>query len=169
MLAPGNPRLANFLPEGGWPLGSLTEIQLPAYGQGEINMLMPALAMLAGERWIACINPPYLPYAPAWQAAGIDLSRLLLGRSLQGADAHWLAEQCLHSGLCGAVMLWSRLPAKAIRRLQLAAEAGQCAGIFWTPVGDPSPLTSLSLRICQGEVEILRGRGLALRRKLSLN
>ena len=46
---------------------------------------------------LALIAPPYLPYAPAWQAAGIDLGVLHVIEA-SPRDALWAFEQCLRSG-----------------------------------------------------------------------
>src|ERR1700693_4967786 len=66
------------LPGGGWPTAALTEILPQNEGIGELRILGHAPAALSARgRWLAWIAPPYLPYAPALQAAGIDLARLL--------------------------------------------------------------------------------------------
>ncbi|HVJ13203.1 MAG TPA: damage-inducible protein, partial [Burkholderiales bacterium] len=65
------------LPGGGWPSGALTEILGNREGIGELQLVLPALAALtwAGKRvvWLA---PPYLPYAPALAAAGVNLEHV---------------------------------------------------------------------------------------------
>lgn len=77
---------------------------------------------------IVLIDPPYLPYPPAWRDAGVVLSRLQIVRA-HGRDALWAAEQCLRSGACAAVLCWpQRADDRALRRLQVAAETGQCLG-----------------------------------------
>ena len=73
----GHAALDALLPQGGWPRRALTELLLPADGVGELALLLPTLARLtqAGSA-VAVIAPPYIPYAPAWQAAGVDLALL---------------------------------------------------------------------------------------------
>ena len=73
----GHATLDGLLPQGGWPRGALTELLLPADGVGELSLLLPTLARLtqAGGT-VAVVSPPYVPYAPAWQAGGVDLSQL---------------------------------------------------------------------------------------------
>lgn len=67
---------------GGWPKQALTEVLIDDYGIGELSLLMPALKALSqGERWIAWVDAPYTPYAPALQSAGLDVSRVLLVHS----------------------------------------------------------------------------------------
>jgi hypothetical protein len=118
-----------LLPQGGWPRRALTELLLPADGVGELALLLPTLARLtiAGAT-VALVAPPYLPYAPAWQAAGVDLEHLQLVEAAP-RDALWAFEQCLRSGACAAVLGWpASADAQALRRLQVAAESGQCLG-----------------------------------------
>ena len=91
---------------GGWPRGALTE--LLADGPG-LSLLLPALAELGrGDRWLAWVNPPWLPYAPALAEGGVDLSRVLLIHGRDEAQALWAAEQALRSGNCAAVLFWPR-------------------------------------------------------------
>ncbi|WP_226470505.1 translesion DNA synthesis-associated protein ImuA [Luteimonas panaciterrae] len=118
-----------LLPQRGWPRRALTELLLPADGVGELSLLMPTFARLtqAGDT-VTLIAPPYLPYAPAWQAAGVDLAHLQIVEAAP-RDALWAFEQCLRSGACTAVVGWpAHADAPALRRLQVAADSGQCLG-----------------------------------------
>lgn len=111
------------LPGGGWPAGAVIELLTEHPGVGEISLLLPLLRQLAGERWMAWIAPPLLPYAPALDAAGVALQRLLLIRPSTPAEALWATRQATASGSCALVMAWlARLDTAALRRLQLAAE-----------------------------------------------
>ena len=125
----GHAALDELLPQRGWPRRALTELLLPADGVGELALLMPTLARLSREGGtLALIAPPYLPYAPAWQAAGIDLGVLHIIEAAP-RDALWAFEQCLRSGACAAVIGWPRqADAQALRRLQVAADSGDCLG-----------------------------------------
>ena len=114
-LATGYPELDRYLPGGGWPPESLTEILTAHYGIGELRLLMPALASLSAESpqhdftepgWIAWVAPPFQPYPPALQQYGIDLSRMLIVRPKNASEILWSAEQALSSGTCAAVLLW---------------------------------------------------------------
>jgi len=125
----GHAALDALLPGGGWPRRALTELLLPADGVGEIALLLPTLARLTatGER-VALIAPPYLPYAPAWQAGGVDLAWLEVIQA-DPRQALWAFEQCLRSGACAAVLGWPQTAdARALRRLQVAADSGDCCG-----------------------------------------
>ncbi|HUD40805.1 MAG TPA: translesion DNA synthesis-associated protein ImuA [Dokdonella sp.] len=125
----GHAALDALLPQRGWPRRALTELLLPADGVGELALLMPTLARFtqAGAT-VALIAPPYLPYAPAWQAGGVDLNHLQLVDAA-ARDALWAFEQCLRSGACAAVLGWpAQADAAALRRLQVAADSGACLG-----------------------------------------
>ncbi|WP_110972265.1 translesion DNA synthesis-associated protein ImuA [Pseudomonas huaxiensis] len=122
----GHAALDALLPGGGWPPAALSELLLSEEGAGELHLLWPSLARLssAGER-IVLVAPPFIPYPPAWQAAGVDL-RWLSVVEASAAESLWAAEQCLRSGSCGAVLCWPRrADDRALRRLQVAAETGQ--------------------------------------------
>lgn len=141
-----------LLPQGGWPRASLVELLIPAHGVGELALLMPTLARLTRTAaQVVLVAPPYLPYAPAWQAAGVDLRHLDI---LQASprDALWAFEQCLRVGACGAVVGWpAQADAPALRRLQVAADTGQCLGFairHARHAANPSPA---ALRLEQAE------------------
>lgn len=144
---------------GGWPRGALVELLHD--GVSGLGLLLPALRRLDGEGgWLAWINPPHLPYAPALAARGLALVRSLLIRAA-AAQAQWAAEQALRSGACGAVLLWSSmLRSTEVRRLQLAAEAGGALGVLFRPLADSACSSPAALRL---QVEADRG---ALRLRL---
>ena len=172
----GFPGLDAELPGGGWPAGTLTELLPEHAGIGEVRALGPVLARLSSEgRWLAWIAPPYLPYAPALEAAGIDLARVMVVRTRSPQDSLWAIEQALQSGACGAVLGW---PEKAsfvqLRRLQIAAEGSPAlASLFRSPLAarESSPAAlRLHLQSLKGElaVRILKRRGGPLARQLLL-
>ncbi len=139
----GHPRLDALLPQGGWPEAALTELLLPADGVGELALLLPTLARLtqAGEL-VALVAPPYVPYAPAWQASGVDLRRLAIIEA-DARGALWAFEQCLRSAACAAVVGWPlQADGPALRRLQVAADSGSCLGFAFRDskhAANPSP------------------------------
>ena len=101
----------------------------PALAGVSLALLLPTLARLttAGER-VVLVAPPFLPYAPAWQAGGVDLGWLEVIEA-EPKQALWAFEQCLRSGACAAVLGWPQTAdARAMRRLQVAADSGDaCA------------------------------------------
>jgi hypothetical protein len=124
------------LPGGGWPVGTLIEIA-PAYdGLGELRLTLPALKSWCQDgRNVAFVSPPHIPYAPALARCGLTLNSLLWVVTDRDEDGRWAAEQLLREG-AAAVLLWSTVREdRALRRLQLAAEAGKaCAFLYRSPL-----------------------------------
>lgn len=151
--ATGYAALDAQLPGGGWPTGTLSEVLHDGVGIGEVSFLAGALARACeGERLIAWINAPYLPYAPALAQRGIPLERCMVVRPANREDALWAAEQSLRSGACGAVMLWipegKRTDDYAwLRRLQMAAESGRAMAVFFRPTSAEKLSTPAHLRV----------------------
>lgn len=172
----GHPELDAELPGGGWPRGNLTEILVDRSGLGEMSLLLPALARLSAEGgWLALVAPPWLPHAPAWVAAGLVLERLVVVRA--GKQAAWCCEQLLASGGFAGVLAWPEagIDARALRRLQVAAEGQPTFTCLWRPVAlaaSPSP-APLRLALAAGEgglsVHILKRRGRPAARPLALS
>jgi protein ImuA len=133
------------LPGQGWPGRALTELLLPHPGVGELRLLAPVLAAVQrAGRGVMLFDPPARPCAWTLAALGLDWRQLVLvqgragdaqspprpvagraGAGGRGLDLLWALEQALASGHAGAVLAWlpQRLPADALRRLQLAAQA----------------------------------------------
>ena len=164
----GLPVLDRQLMGGGWPRRALTELLVSGKGAYALELLLPALAGWSRQaaRWIALIAPPWLPYAPALQARGVALNRLLLIDASGRREGLWALEQTLRSGDCSAVLAWPRgTDRRALRRLQLAAEAGDSSGFLFRPLAvaaEPSP-APLRLRVMPTdsgwEVDVLKRPG----------
>ncbi|MEN8176701.1 MAG: translesion DNA synthesis-associated protein ImuA, partial [Pseudomonadota bacterium] len=129
----GYAQLDALLPGGGWPRAALTELLVDTAGQGELELLMPALARVSREqRWIALVAPPWIPYAPGLAGHGVRLERLVWIRPGTDKDSLWSLEQALRGGACSAVLGWpQRLETGRLRRLQLAAERGDSSGFLF--------------------------------------
>lgn len=150
---------------GGWPRASLVELISEAH-QG-LSLLLPLLADLSrsGGR-LAWVAPPYVPYAPALLARGVRVDRLLLIRDVSPEQSLWASEQALASGACRAVLAWpAQVGTGQLRRLQLAAERGDCIGFLFRAqrsAAGSSP-AALRLRVRPAplglEVELLKRRG----------
>ncbi|HEX5163322.1 MAG TPA: translesion DNA synthesis-associated protein ImuA [Steroidobacteraceae bacterium] len=138
------------LPGGGWPRHGLVEILTPRPGVGELYLLLPVLAALSRAtpaRWCTWVSPPHEPFAPALEAHGVALERMLVVRTLSSRSAAkpsqrrrsdgvhldlWALEQALRSGACEVALGWlPRASPRAIRRLQLAAEQGRALGVLY--------------------------------------
>ena len=122
------------LPGGGWPVGALIEIAPECDGLGELRLTLPALRAWCQEgRSIAFVQPPHIPYAPALARFGLPLGSVLWVVADGDEDARWAAEQLLREG-AAAVLLWSAASEdRALRRMQLAAEAGKACAFLYRP------------------------------------
>ncbi|WP_409273648.1 translesion DNA synthesis-associated protein ImuA [Pseudomonas sp. KCJK9111] len=160
----GHASLDERLPEGGWPAAALSELLLARPGSGELQLLWPTLARLSGEGGrVVLVSPPFIPFAPAWQAAGIDL-RWLFQVDAGTTDTLWAAEQCLRSGSCAAVVCWpERADDRALRRLQVAAETGQALAFACraqAALHNPSPAAlRLAIDLRPPQWRVLKCRG----------
>jgi hypothetical protein len=153
IVGTGHAALDRELPGGGWPMGTLSEVLHDGVGIGEVSLLAGALARAAeGDRLIAWINAPHLPYAPALAQSGLPLDRCLVVRPRNREDALWSAEQAMKSGACGAVLLWLDNRATSgdyawLRRLQMAAEAGRSMAVFFRSTAAESMSSPAHLRV----------------------
>lgn len=165
-LSTGLIELDALLPGAGWPLGALSEILFDADGIGELALLMPALAALTQrQQRVVFVAPPYIPYAPALAACGLDLRHVVQIDAGAGKGA-WSAEQCLRSGSCGAVLGWlDQADYTQLRRLQLAAESGDALAFLFRPARAAAKTSPAALRLhlhAAGDelaIEILKCRG----------
>ena len=178
----GHRALDAELPGGGWPSGTLSEVLHDGVGIGEVTFLAGALSRASqGNRLIAWINPPYLPYAPALAQAGLALDRCHVVRPAHREDALWAAEQALKSGASAAVMLWLEEGAArrhdeyaCLRRLQMSAEKGRSMAIFFRSTAAESLSTPAHLRVVLSrdegvlKVRIPKRRGPPLVRPVAL-
>jgi len=162
----GHKALDNSLPSGGWNLGTLTELLIAHDGIGEFSLLLPALRKItSNKQWAALINPPYVPYAPALAAAGLNLDYLLVVNPEDDTDTLWSAEQLLRSATFQVVVFWinnahssyknrrSRKNrngdnANRFRRLQLAAEHAGAWAVAYRDIEEAKQHSSAALRIC---------------------
>ena len=160
----GHAALDQRLPEGGWPVAALSELLLANPGSGELQLLWPSLARLTAQAGrVVLVAPPFQPYAPAWQAAGLDL-RFLVQVQARADEALWAAEQCLRSGSCAAVLCWpDKADDRALRRLQVAAETGRALAFACRPASaahNPSPAAlRIALDAQPAQWRVLKCRG----------
>jgi len=172
-LPTGFPALDEGLPGGGWPQAGLIEVLPSGFGVGELSLLLPALATTTRRpeaRWCAWVAPPLQPFAPALEARGVALERILMVRPPRQDEreksALWAFEQTLRSGACDIVLGWLRsaLP-RQIRRLHLAAERGATLGVLFRPRQAARDSSPAALRIAVeptvggARVTLLKSRG----------
>jgi hypothetical protein len=165
-VASGHAALDAALPHRGWTIGALTEVLFDADGIGELELVLPVLAVLTRQqRPVVVVAAPYVPYAPALLAWGVELAHLHCIETNNDLDALWAAEQALRSGVCAAVLCWPRQAnERALRRLQVAAETGKALGFAFRAsraAANPSPAaTRIQLRADNGtHLRILKCRG----------
>jgi len=168
--------LDRALPGGGLSPGTLTEVLLEHQGIGELSLFLPTLKHMTQQRqWVAMVNTPHIPYAPAFANAGITLDHLLIVDTNSDKDTLWATEQLLRAGTFTLVISWLyKVNTAAQRRLQLAAESGRAIAIAYRPATaakEPSTAAlriSLSTRFSQTEdqikkngllIHILKSRG----------
>lgn len=197
VMPSGSSTLDAELPGGGWPQGALTELLVDSPGQGELSLLMPAIAQMtrAGRPCIWALPwgdaaPPAndsapgipLPYAPALAAAGIDLDRAIFVQPATPREGLWALEQSLRMPHLGALVGW--LPAsgkghadadfRALRRLHLLAGRHQALVFVLRTsqaAGAPSPAAlRLHLQSHDGrlQVTVLKRRGRPLLEPVTL-
>jgi protein ImuA len=183
VVASGYAELDAQLPGGGWPARVLTELLLPHAGVGELRLLAPALAELQRQqRSLMWFDPPAAPCAWALGALDIDVRQLVVVHSRSGqspalrgrarallpaADVLWALEQALKSGHLGAALAWlpARLPADALRRLQLAAQAHDGPVFLLRDAEMRSRPSAAPLRLLLGSAGPDRLRVLLLKRR----
>jgi cell division inhibitor SulA len=120
----------------GWPRGALTELLIAQAGVGELYLLTPFLADISRQQLLQMwINPPFIPYAPAFVQRDIALDSLLIVR---GEPQHhvWACEQALRSAACGAVLYWPAKPLRyaELRKLQVAAASQHAVGFIFSDI-----------------------------------
>lgn len=133
----------------GWPRGALSECLLDAPGIGELQLVLPLLQRITHNRQaVFWVNPPLTPYAPALAREGIDLDQLVVVQPRSQPDLLWTLENCLRSTTTGLVMAWpGTMATRDIRRLQLAAETGQCRCILFRSRREASQSSPAALRL----------------------
>lgn len=149
-IGTGYAALDAALYERGWPSAGLAELLCDAHGIGELRLLTPALAALSQREdgWIAWVDPPFVPYAPALQAAGVDPAKVLLVRTKSRGERLWALEQALGHGTCCAVLGWlAEASFAALRRLLLAARQGHTWGSLFRPASAAGQASAAELRL----------------------
>jgi cell division inhibitor SulA len=142
------------------------------------------LSRATPARWCTWVSPPHEPFAPALEAHGVALDRMLIVRYSPGLTPHdgkrrrsdgvhmglWALEQALRSGACEVALAWlPRASPRAIRRLQLAAEQGRALGVLYRSqrfahLASPAMLRVLLEPVSEGgrygaRLRLLKSRG----------
>jgi protein ImuA len=147
VVSTGSPALDRLLSLGGMRRGTLVEYLTGCSGSGAGTLALAAARAACGAGRALVVLDQRSPghsggagyeaghfYPPAAAAWGIDLSRLLVLRPANEADALWALDQALRCSGVGAVWArWKEFDARDFRRFQLAAEEGGTVGLFIRP------------------------------------
>ena len=174
-VATGHALLDAHLPGRGWPLGSLVEVLQHEAQQHVWQLLAPGLAQAMGQGDPAVlVHPPYQPFGPSLRAQGIRPEQLLCVHADRPAARLWAAEQALRCADVVAVLAWlPQARAEDLRRLHLAAQAGQKLLVVFRPLAVRQQSSPARLRLLvEGtdalEVTVLKRRGPPLLQPLVL-
>ena len=126
-VASGVALLDKILPEG-LPTAGFTEVLSSAAGRPEFRLMLAAAARLGSCVWVLPAEG-FEPFAPAFEAAGVDLTRQLFVVPPSPEAAFEAAREAAASGEARAVFAWlpplaPEADRRAVRRLALAA--GTC-------------------------------------------
>ncbi len=168
-IATGCAALDAALPGHGWPAGQLCELICAHGTSGEWSLILPALLTQLAQlpltpskkpAQLVLINPPYVPYIPAWQASGIAPNAVLKidtsAHAQSASRACWVAEQALHCADVAAVVAWlPRVSADALRRLQIAAAQSQILLFVVRPLAAREQSSPAALRLVLHRLDAL--------------
>ena len=153
---------------GGWPQQGLVDLLLPQAGIGELRLMLPVLQQLTQNAYVAWINPPFIPYATALEACGVNTRNILVVRTQSHEDTLWGMERCCLSSGCAGVLAWPeerKLNIKETRRIQLAARSGHTLALFFRPISAittslAEPCLALRLTQCRpASLDIIKRKG----------
>lgn len=149
VISTGYAALDAMLPEGGWPVGGITEIFCADDRRLALPLVWPALARLSqARRWLAMIAPPNTFNGAELQAEGIEPSRLLMIRPHATSNGLWAVEHALRAGTSAAVLSWvNHADRHALQDLRGAALAGNSCGLLFRPDRDSESAGVASLRL----------------------
>ena len=144
-------QLDELLIDGGWPRAALVEILCARYGVGELRLLATALTRPVPEAyWTVLINPPCVPYAPAFQALGINVRDLLVVHPSSHQEALWSFEEVIGSDSSRIVLAWlseSDLHNKQLRRLQAKSKDHDVLSVLFRPLPAEQRPSAAELRL----------------------
>ena len=182
--ASGHAALDAELPGGGWPVGAMAEILLPATAHAEWSLVGAALAQVLGQQShqrAVLVAPPWQVFTPFAEYSGIAARQLCCIHPAQktgrvaDADSVWVSEQALKCRDVCAVLAWlPHAQSQALRRLQLlAAQQRQLLWVF-RPEQARGQASPAPLRLCLKvldktlQVRVIKRRGPPLERVIEL-
>jgi len=162
-VSSGSPSLDRLLPQRGFVRGTLVE-WLAAEGSGAATLAL-IVAREACQAGRACVvmDRERKFYPPAAAALGLNLENTLLVQPKNEKDHIWAWDQALRCPGVAAVIGWtSKLPERAFRRLQLAAETGCTLGLLMRPQSARSEPSWAAVRLLVTPRASASGRRLQL-------
>lgn len=163
----GLQRLDAQLPQGGWPVGAVTELCPTHADIGAFSVLVPTLARLTQQgRHVVLMGSDQLPELETLSDQGVRLRHVTILRAAD-TDRQWAMEQKLRSGEAAALVAWMpQLSERQVRRLQDAATAGQAMVMLFRNAGTRSLCRASTLRLVLRpgtdgllDIEIVRAGG----------
>ncbi|MCF2946535.1 translesion DNA synthesis-associated protein ImuA [Paraglaciecola aquimarina] len=164
--------------QGGYPEYGVIDIRSPI-GIGELRLLLPSLLTRQREfssELITFIAPPLSINSEMLAEFGLNLKQILIVQPKTQALGLWSAEQSIKSGCCHSVIIWHDLVSVThIKRLQLAAEKGQCLLFIIRPYQNEhiSLPVSLGMTLAPAkegiQVYITKGKGLKPKQIVNIN
>ena len=147
----GFSQLDALLINGGWPRAALVEVLCDRYGVGELRLLASGLTRPARDaHWTVLINPPCVPYAPAFQALGINVHELMVVHPSSHQEALWSFEEVIMSGTTRTVLAWlseSDLQDKQLRRIQARSKEHDVFSVLFRPLSAEQLPSAAELRL----------------------
>ena len=133
VVSSGCAALDRLLPAGGFRRGTLVEWLSTSSGSGAGTLAILVAREAASEGGaVVIVDRPHQFYPPAAAALGIRLEQTIVVRPDTKRDEIWALDQSLRCP--GVAAVWSplsdRLDQRDFRRLQLAAETGNCLGLL---------------------------------------
>ena len=163
----GLQRLDVQLPQGGWPVGAVTEL-CPTHAEiGAFSVLVPTLARLTQQgRRVVLMGSEQLPDLEELGDQGVRLRQVTILRAA-ASDRLWAMEQKLRFGEIAMLVAWMpQLSDRQVRRLEDAAAAGQAMVMLFRNAGTRSFCRSSALQLVLRpgtdgllDIEIVRAGG----------
>ena len=151
--------------QGGFPNSGVVRIN-STLGIGELRLCMPVLQQRqTDQRQLFILAPPAVLNGEMLLEYGVAIERTFFVEHHDESDRLWACEQCLKSGISHSVILWQpSLTQSQAKRLQLAAEQGDCLLLLFQPADQAQALPiSLSMQLARQQqslqVTITKQRG----------
>jgi len=151
IISTGYYELDEKLHYSGWPQNLLTEILYQQKHIGEVQLVLPAVAQsMKNGGFLFLVDPPFMPYAPAWLKAGINLKKIRIIKNRQSKESLWAAEQIMATQGVSSCLFWIQdnyLSNKLLKRLQIAAKKASLLNFIFRNNQAAMQISPASLRL----------------------